>query len=101
MRVTVRVFLQEPTIASYFRQIRTTPCYVSCSLYSQTGKSCVGVTEVIKLNTHAVHEGEVHATELAVIVALLSVVQDTARFQRAPQAANQQHGYFAGVVLAP
>ena len=59
------------------------------SVGSETAESGVGVAEAVELDAHAVHDRQVHAAELAVVVALGRVIEDAAGRQRAAQAAGQ------------
>src|SRR5713101_2282431 len=59
-----------------------------------------GVAEVIELNPHAVHDGQVHTAELAVVIAFVGVVQDTTGFERAAQASSQEDRHLGRDVFA-
>ena len=48
----------------------------------------VRVAEVVQLHTHPVHQREIQAADLAVLVALVPVVQHAAGGQRAAEAAE-------------
>src|SRR6266487_1972981 len=71
------------------------PCAVS-----KAGEAGFGVAEVIKPRPHAVHDRQIEAAELAVVVALVRVVEHAAGFERAAQASGQKHGHLGRVVLA-
>ena len=49
----------------------------------ESRKPRIGVAKPVELHAHAVHHREIHAAQLAIVVALVGVVQDAAGFERA------------------
>ncbi len=62
-------------------------------------KTRTGVPELIELHAHAVHDREIHGTELAVIVTFGFVVKNATCRQCAAQAAGQNDRELSAVVL--
>ncbi len=54
-------------------------------------KALVGVAESIELHAHAIHQREVEAAQLAVLVAGVGVVEHAAGLERPAQRAGGQH----------
>lgn len=67
------------------------PARCSLRVGLKTDEAGAGVTEVFQFDIHAVHQAQVQAAQLAVIVALVAVVEDAPGFQRAAQTADRQN----------
>ena len=59
----------------------------------------VRISKPGEMNAKAVQQGEVEAAQLAVFIAVVAVVQDTAGFQRSPHPAHGEDGQL-GVIVA-
>jgi hypothetical protein len=57
----------------------------------EPGQASVRIPEPLQWHAHLVHQGEIEAAELAVLIALVPVVQHAARRERATQAAQGDH----------
>src|SRR5678816_4139538 len=66
---------------------------------SQPGEAGFSVAEAGQRNVHALHDRQVEAAQLAVVVALVGVVQNAAGFQRAGYAPGGEAGEFDVVVF--
>src|SRR4029077_2215620 len=67
----------------------------------KSGKRRGSVSEPVRSEAHAVHERQVKATEFAVVIAAVRVIENAARGQRASQAANQEQRDLARIVPRP
>ena len=68
-------------------------------LGSDPREAGVGVAEAGEGNAGAVHQREIKAAQFAVLIALVGVVEDAPRRQRAAEAADGEEGNFAVIVL--
>ena len=58
----------------------------------------IGVAEVIQLNAHPIHEGEVQAAHFPILRGLAQIIERAAGLERPAQASGEQHGQSAVVV---
>src|SRR5687768_15884988 len=68
---------------------------------SEPGEALVGVTEVVELDPHPIHDPQVHATELPLVVVLVGIVEHAAGLERPAEPAGQDNRDLAGVVPGP
>src|SRR5262249_29663694 len=64
------------------------------------GEACIGITETIELNPHAIHDREIKAARLPVLVTGVDIVEGTAGFKRSAHAASKHHRYPPAIVLS-
>src|SRR5258708_34776728 len=77
----------------------TSGCWSSCADLDSF-QALAGVAEVVELDPHAIHDREIQAAHLALVVAVVQIAQGAARFQRSAQAARKNQREPAVVVLA-
>ena len=68
-------------------------CVARASLFDaalDAGEAVVGVAEAIQCHAHSVHERQMETAGLAIVVALVEVVEDSAGFQRPVAVAGEQ-----------
>src|SRR5262249_1276150 len=75
------------------------PTFLSRHRLSKTSQSRLRITAVIEVHAHPVHDPQVEAAQLAVVVAGLEIIERSAGLQRASEAADGDHRHLLVVVL--